>query len=226
MTHERIQLELRNITFGYQNAEPALKNLSLSINKGERIAVLGESGTGKSSLLRVISGLERILDGEIFFDGQLVAARGFHLPAEVRKVGMVFQDWAVFPHLSVRENIVFGLESRGKNPQDRQRAELMLSMFELNGFADRMPSTLSGGQLQRVACARALATAPRILLLDEAFSSLDVGLRQRIREQVIHVLESEQTTGILVTHDPAEAAHFAQRIFYLDCGVLSTSSNN
>jgi iron(III) transport system ATP-binding protein len=214
-------LELKNVTFGYRGVEPALINLSLSINKGERIAVLGESGTGKSSLLRVISGLERILQGEILIDGELIASSFFHLPAERRNIGMVFQDWAVFPHLSVIDNICFGLKSRGKNPADRARAEKMLAMFELDSLAHRMPSTLSGGQLQRVACARAIAPAPRMLLMDEAFSSLDAGLRQRVRRQVIEALEAEKTTSILVTHDQSEAEHFARRIFFLQNGTLS-----
>jgi iron(III) transport system ATP-binding protein len=214
-------LELKNIYFGYAASEPAIRGLSLAANVGERIAILGESGTGKSSLLRTIAGLEKISAGEIFIHGQKIADEKLHTPAEKRHVGMVFQDWAVFPHLSVFANVAFGLSSRGKNIQDRDRVEELLAKFELLDLAQRMPSTLSGGQLQRVACARALAPRPQILLLDEAFSSLDVGLRQRIRAQVLAALESEKMTCLLVTHDPAEANEFAHRILHLENGRLS-----
>lgn len=221
MNKSTAALEIKNIYFGYVGSEPAIRGLSLTANAGERIAILGESGTGKSSLLRTIAGLEKINAGEISIHGQKISDDRFHTPAERRHVGMVFQDWAVFPHLSVFDNVAFGLSSRGKSSQDCQRVEELLTKFELLELAQRMPSTLSGGQLQRVACARALAPRPQILLLDEAFSSLDVGLRQRIRAQVLAALDSEKITCLLVTHDPAEAEEFAHRVVHLKNGRLS-----
>jgi len=213
-------LELKNVSFGYTQDLFPLRELGLSVDRGEHIAVLGESGTGKSSLLRIIAGLEKVASGEVFIDGELVASCTHHRPPEKRKVGMVFQDWAVFPHLSVAENIGFGLTCRGKSQNGRERVERLLTAFELNEFALRAPHTLSGGQLQRVACARALAPSPRILLLDEAFSSLDLGLRQRVRAQVFEALRSEGVTVLMVTHDPSEAFECAERVFELKEGSL------
>jgi iron(III) transport system ATP-binding protein len=213
-------LELNNVVFGYSGQQPLLNKLSLSMGTRERIAVLGCSGIGKSSLLRVIAGLERPSQGQISIHGTLVCGTQFHQPPEKRKVGMVFQDWAVFPHLTVFENIAFGLPERGRSPQEIERVEHLLQAFELEAFSRRAPSTLSGGQLQRVACARAMAPRPKILLMDEAFSSLDVHLRQRIREQVLRALEQEGTPSLLVTHDPIEGTEFAHRVFKLEQGQL------
>lgn len=214
-------LEMKNVAFGYRNSGLTLAGMSFEVGEGERIAILGESGVGKSSLLRVIAGLEKITSGQIFIHGRLVSSENVHCAAEERKVGMVFQDWAVFPHLSVFENIAFGLRSRGeKKNVERERVTQLLEEFELEGLALRSPDTLSGGQLQRVACARALAPRPEILLLDEAFSSLDVGLRKRIREQVIKALKIERATSVLVTHDPDEALEFADRVFQMCDGIL------
>lgn len=213
-------LELKNVSFGYTQDLFPLRELNLSVNPGEHIAVLGESGTGKSSLLRIIAGLEKVVSGEVFIDGDLVSSNTQHRPPEKRKVGMVFQDWAVFPHLNVYENVGFGLPCRGKSQSGRERVERLLNAFELNDFALRAPHTLSGGQLQRVACARALAPSPRILLLDEAFSSLDLGLRQRVRTQVFEALRSEGVTVLMVTHDPSEAFDCSERVFEFKEGSL------
>ncbi|MEN9825073.1 MAG: hypothetical protein RI953_818 [Pseudomonadota bacterium] len=220
MTEKPVSLELRNVVFGYSNQEPTINGLSISIRAGERVSVLGNSGIGKSSLLRVIAGLERISAGMICLHEKIVSGPGHHELPERRRVGMVFQDWAVFPHLTVFKNIAFGLATRGTSPEDRGRVEQMLQEFEISELSGRMPDTLSGGQLQRVACARAIAPRPEILLLDEAFSSLDVDLRGRVRQQVITALEHEGTTSLLVTHDPIEAFEFAHRVFTLENGRL------
>lgn len=214
-------LELKNVSFGYTQELFPLRGLSLSVNPGEHIAVLGESGSGKSSLLRIIAGLEKVASGEVVIDGEVVSSSAYHRPPEKRKVGMVFQDWAVFPYLSVAENIGFGLACRGKSQSGRERVERLLTSFELNELSLRAPHTLSGGQLQRVACARALAPSPRILLLDEAFSSLDLGLRQRVRAQVFDALRHEGVTVLMVTHDPSEAFECAERVFELKEGSLT-----
>jgi iron(III) transport system ATP-binding protein len=210
-----IALELKNLTFRHRENEPTLSQVNLVVKKGERIAILGASGAGKSTLLRVIAGLEKVESGEVVISGRTMSSPAAHVKPEERKVGMVFQDWAVFPHLTVFQNIAFGLPNRGKTSEERDRVLTLLQKFELEGLETRSPSSLSGGQLQRVACARSLAPQPEILLFDEAFSSLDVGLRHRVRQQVVEALESERTTSLLVTHDPSEAAQFAQRIFQL-----------
>lgn len=220
-----LSLELKDVVFRYGVARAILDRLNFSVAAGERVAVLGESGMGKSSLLRVVAGLERISEGQIHLNGKVVSSDSVHSAPERRNVGMVFQDWAVFPHLNVFQNVAFGLDCRGRSQSGRVRVEQLLEEFELVGLDSRSPSTLSGGQLQRVACARALAPRPHVLLLDEAFSSLDVALRQRIRAQVIHALTLEKITSVLVTHDPQEASEFAHRIFYLRNGVLLESGS-
>lgn len=214
-------LELRNVNFGYSKKVQPLRQLNLSVDSGECVAVLGESGMGKSSLLRIVAGLEKVSGGEVFIDAELVSSSTQHLAPEKRKVGMVFQDWAVFPHLSVFENIAFGLKCRGKSQTGKERVQKLLGDFELSELATRLPQTLSGGQLQRVACARALAPSPRMLLLDEAFSSLDLALRQRVRAQVFGALRKEAVTVLMVTHDPAEAFECSGRVFELKEGVLN-----
>jgi iron(III) transport system ATP-binding protein len=220
MSSEVLSLQMNNVTFSYGASNAVIDALTLQIACGERVAILGQSGIGKSSLLRIVAGLEKISAGEIIIHGEKVSTPQLHVPPEKRKVGMVFQDWAVFPHLTVFENIAFGLPRRGKDEVGRARVVELLNEFELQGLGSRMPSTLSGGQLQRVACARALAPKPEILLLDEAFSSLDVSLRQRIRQQVVEALKIEKATSILVTHDLDEAREFADRVLELRGGRL------
>ncbi|MEN9811116.1 MAG: hypothetical protein RLZZ488_2683 [Pseudomonadota bacterium] len=216
-------LEMLNVSFGYGSTKSTLQQLSLSVGSGERVAIVGASGIGKSSLLRVVAGLEKISSGEIHIHGDVVSSAEQFVPPEKRRVGMVFQDWAVFPHLNVFENIAFGLARRGREKLEQQRVEQLLEEFELKDLANRLPSTLSGGQLQRVACARALAPKPEILLLDEAFSSLDVSLRQRIRQQVLQALKLEKASCLLVTHDHDEAAEFADRVLEMRDGRLFDS---
>jgi iron(III) transport system ATP-binding protein len=213
-------LSIESIAFGYTASKPLFQNLSLTMNAGERIAILGESGIGKSSLLRVISGLEKILSGTIAIQGRTVSSSQHHQHPSLRNVGMVFQDWAVFPHLTVFQNVAFGLRRCGKTEHERNHVHALLASFELTEFASRSPNTLSGGQLQRVACARALAPQPAILLLDEAFSCLNTSLRQKVRTQFIEA--SQNTSCILVTHDEQEAHEFGQRVFEFQSHGLKT----
>ncbi len=182
--------------------QQVLDDVSLQIAAGSVLALLGPSGCGKTTLLRSIAGLVEPQRGSITLGGRQVAGPGIFVPPERRHVGMVFQDWALFPHLSVARNVGFGLSRGSRRTGDVGRA---LQLVGLLDCADRLPSTLSGGQQQRVALARALATRPRVLLLDEPFSNLDATLRTQLREEVVDLLRSVGTTAIFVTHDQQEA---------------------
>ncbi len=186
-----------------------VRNLSLSVMRGEILALLGSSGCGKTTMLRMIAGLETVDGGCIEVDGDLVAGAGRHEPPERRRIGMVFQDYALFPHLSVGKNVGFGL-ARGSD--HRRRIDEALELVGLGGFADRLPQDLSGGQQQRVALARALAPQPKILLMDEPFSNLDPDLRVSVRGEVRDILKAAGATAVLVTHDQEEALSMADQV--------------
>jgi iron(III) transport system ATP-binding protein len=220
MNTNNIKLCFEDVCFQYPGSGRVVSKLGFSVARGERLAILGESGTGKSTILRLIAGLEKVTDGCIWVNGNLVSSPQIHVQPSGRGVGMVFQEWAVFPHLSVFENVAFGLSRRGKTEQEKARVMHLLQIFEILELANRSPQTLSGGQLQRVACARALAQKPEILLLDEAFSSLDSKMRERVRGQVLAALKRENTTSILVTHSGTEARAFADRVLTLAEGLL------
>jgi iron(III) transport system ATP-binding protein len=179
-----------------------LRGVDLAVPPGSIVALLGPSGCGKTTLLRTIAGLERIDEGSISVGGTVVAARGHHLPPERRSVGMVFQDWALFPHLDVGRNVGYGLPRRERNAG---RVERALDLVGLGGMARRSPSTLSGGQKQRVALARAIAPEPAVLLLDEPFSNLDTTLRVQVRTELHRLLVELRITAVFVTHDQEEA---------------------
>ncbi|GJD48484.1 Fe(3+) ions import ATP-binding protein FbpC [Methylobacterium crusticola] len=188
----------------------ALDGVSLEVRPGEVVALLGDSGCGKSTLLRVVAGLERPDEGRVRLDGRLVAGPGVAVPPEARGVGLMFQDYALFPHLSVAENIGFGL--RGRPAAAREAAASLLEQVGLAGQAGSYPQTLSGGEQQRVALVRALAPGPRLLLLDEPFSNLDRRMRDRVRDETVALLRRTGTTALMVTHDPEEALAVATRI--------------
>jgi iron(III) transport system ATP-binding protein len=197
----------------------AVDDVSFELERGSILCLLGASGSGKSSVLRLIAGLERPTSGQIFIDGRTVADHDVFVEPERRHVGMVFQDFALFPHLTVRGNVAFGL--RGRSAADIERTvTTLLSDVELLDRAGSYPHMLSGGERQRVALARALAPGPQILLMDEPFSSLDARLRDQVREQTIDLLRRRETTTILVTHDPSEAMRVADRIGVLTQGRL------
>ena len=186
----------------------AVDRASLSIAPGELVAVLGPSGCGKTTLLRLIAGFEAPDSGTIRIRGSLVAGDGAWVAPERRKVGMVFQDYALFPHLSVAENVGFGLPRRRRQP----RVAELLSLVGLDGLAHRYPHQLSGGEQQRVALARALAPEPELILLDEPWSNVDPHLRSTLRREVVAVLEQLGLTALLVTHDREEALSLAHRV--------------
>ncbi|WP_290647812.1 ABC transporter ATP-binding protein [Aquisalimonas sp.] len=201
-------------------AQSAVAGVDLTVCPHEVVCLLGPSGCGKTTLLRIAAGLETLQEGEVAIDGQTVAAPGRHpVPPERRNVGLVFQDSALFPHLSVADNIGFGLSERSGRAR-RERVFALLKQLRIAQFADSFPHTLSGGQQQRVALARALAPAPRLMLLDEPFSSLDARLRNQIRDDTLHVLKDSGTGTLLVTHDPEEALFMADRIALMRDGRI------
>ena len=195
--------------------QPVVSNLNLKVATGEILAVLGPSGCGKTTMLRLIAGFEQLDGGRITIAGQQVAGPGQQLPPEKRRVGMVFQDYAIFPHLTVQQNIAFGL-GRGQTV----RAQEMLDFVGLTGQGDKMPHELSGGQQQRVALARALAPQPAILLLDEPFSNLDAALRLEVRAEVRNLLKKSAMTAIFVTHDQEEALFMGDQVAVMRAGRL------
>lgn len=197
----------------------ALSEVSLSVASGEVLCLLGPSGSGKSTLLRLIAGIERPSAGRVTIAGREVAGPRVFVEPEQRSVGMVFQDFALFPHLTVAENVGFGLKGLTRADAAR-RVEAMLERVNLTRYAASYPHILSGGERQRVALARALAPAPRILLMDEPFSSLDGRLRDRVRQQTMELLREMGTTTVVVTHDPDEALRIADRIALLRAGSL------
>ncbi len=211
-------LELKSVTQSYAT-ELVLRGLSFTLAEGEIGCLLGPSGCGKTTVLRVIAGFEPIAGGEIVLNGERVSAPGFVLPAEKRRIGMVFQDYALFPHLDVAANIGFGLRALSRAGRAR-RVEELLQTVGLAGSGRAYPHELSGGQQQRVALARALAPRPDLLLLDEPFSSLDVALRERLSLEVREILKQQGTTAIIVTHDQQEAFAMADVIGVMDKGEI------
>lgn len=194
----------------------AVNGVTFDVERGELLCLLGPSGCGKTTVLRLVAGLERLDDGVIEIAGRRVADRDLHLPPEQRKVGMVFQDFALFPHLTVAENVAYGLRGR----RSGERIRRLLDLVGLGHCADRMPHELSGGQQQRLALARALGPEPHIVLLDEPFSNLDQNLRRHLRQEVRAILAEAGTTAIFVTHDQEEALSMSDRLALMWDGQL------
>jgi iron(III) transport system ATP-binding protein len=212
------ELVLDSVSQSY-GGRPIIDRLSFTLPQGAIGCLLGPSGCGKTTALRCISGFEPIREGSIRIGGEAVSRPDWMLPAEKRRVGMVFQDYALFPHLTVAGNVGFGL--RGQPPADaRARVEALLDLVGLSGHADRHPHQLSGGQQQRVALARALAPRPRLILMDEPFSNLDVELRERLSLEVRDILKREAMTALIVTHDQHEAFALADWICVMHEGRI------
>jgi iron(III) transport system ATP-binding protein len=212
-------LEVASITHGFSDGTKVLQDFSIKMGAGEIISLLGPSGCGKTTTLRLIAGLEPLQEGTIKIGGLTASSEDSHTPPENRNVGMMFQDYALFPHLSVFDNVMFGL---GKLPKDerRDRATKALADVGLSEHRDRKPATLSGGQQQRVALARAIAPNPQLLLLDEPFSDLDTELRRNVRTDTIRVLKSAGVGALMVTHDPEEALYMSDRIAVMKDGRI------
>jgi iron(III) transport system ATP-binding protein len=207
-------LELDGVTKEYDD-EPAVEDLSVRVRDGEFLTLLGPSGCGKTTTLRLVAGLETPDDGEVSIAGDTVAGDGRAVKPEDRDVGLVFQEFALFPHMTVEENIAFGLDGA-----DGGRVDEMLELVGLEEHRDKKPDQLSGGQRQRVALARSLAPEPDVLLLDEPFSNLDVGLRVRMREEVRRITKEAGVTTVSVTHDQEEALSISDRVGVMNDGRL------
>ncbi len=211
----RLDIQHINCTFG---GAPAVRDVSLSLLPGQVTCLLGPSGCGKSTTLRIVAGVEAQDSGSIYVDGQLMCDGVNTTPPEGRSIGLMFQDFALFPHLCVWRNVAFGLT--GPKRQQRAEAERLLARVDLDGYADKMPHELSGGEQQRVALARAVAPKPKIMLLDEPFSGLDDRLRDEVRESTLNVLREEGTAVLMVTHDPSEAMKMADEIALMRNGRI------
>ena len=204
------RLEIKDLRRSYQG-RTVVDGVSLRIQPGQVTCLLGPSGCGKSTTLRMIAGVEMQDSGSIYVDGKLICDTVFRVPPERREIGLMFQDFALFPHLSVAENVSFGLKNIGKADK-RARVEELLERVDLLRFIDGYPHQLSGGEQQRVALARALAPKPRIMLMDEPFSGLDNRLRDGIRDETLSILKEQDTAVLLVTHEPDEAMRMADQI--------------
>ena len=211
-------LQIDDVRHRFDGPE-VVRGVSLALDAGEFLCLLGPSGCGKTTLLRLAAGLEQVQKGQVSIGGQVVGnGNGVHIPPEARRVGLMFQDFALFPHLTVRQNILFGVN--GGDTARRGWVEETAQRLGISKLMDAYPHTLSGGQQQRAALARAIAPAPRVLLLDEPFSGLDVTRRAEVREQTQAMLQDTGIATLMVTHDPEEAMFMADRILVMDKGRI------
>ncbi len=218
-----VHLQISNLSHHYGdncNDGLTINSINLSIKQGETLGLLGPSGCGKTTLLRLIAGFEQPHTGSIYFENELISSPSYLLPPERRGIGMVFQDYALFPHLNVWNNVCFGVKAK----KDNTRANWLLELLGLDGLKNRYPHELSGGQRQRLGLARALAPGTSLVLLDEPFSSLDVEVRNRLRNELSNVLNSCSASAILVTHDPQEALGICDRVAVMRDGLIHQCS--
>jgi iron(III) transport system ATP-binding protein len=211
-------ISLQNISKSFDNNN-VLKDISLDIKQGETVALLGQSGSGKSTLLNIIAGFEHQDTGTFEYFGQTIFDDSNYVEPEKRNIGFVFQDYALFPHLTVGENIAFGMNSKDTKIKENKIKKL-LSLVHLPNIIDQYPSSLSGGQQQRVAIARVLARESELILFDEPFSSIDVLLKQTLLEQIKLIIKENNKTAIFVTHDPREAIILADKIAFMEDGKI------
>ena len=195
-------LELKDLSHSYDGSEISLKNISLIVNKAEKVSVLGPSGSGKSTLLRLIAGLEKPYSGTITIQGKIVSDQDHMVAPEKRNVGLVVQNKALFPHLTVEKNIGFGIR---KNQEKTKIIADLLSLFKIEHLSNKYPHEISGGEQQRTAIARSMAPGPELLMLDEPFSALDRELKEELYAELNHIFNERQQTIMLVTHDLDEA---------------------
>ena len=209
-------LNVKNLHHSYGDIE-ALHNLKFSIDNNSIVSVLGPSGCGKTTLIRVIAGLEEIQKGEIFLDNNLVANNKFNTPPEKRPISYVFQDFALFPHMTVLENISF---AAGSQHNKKQLLNQVIKLAKVEEFLKKYPHYLSGGEQQRVALARSIAVQPKLLLLDEPFSDLDSNLKREIIDDTLHLINSLESSAILVTHNAEEAMFLSDTIIVMEKGAI------
>jgi iron(III) transport system ATP-binding protein len=214
-------VDIRNLSFAYEKNNALIDNVSLTVKKGDIVALIGDSGSGKSTLLRLISGLEVPMSGEILLNQKTIYNKNTFVKPEHRSVGMVFQDYALFPHMKVNKNIRFGISKLPKRDQDNI-TDAVLKLVNLPHKKHSYPHALSGGEQQRVALARALATHPDLLLLDEPFSNLDARLKTQVREDLKAILNKADTTCILVTHDIEDAKAIADVVYHIENGNINS----
>ena len=214
------KLELKQISYSLPEKKNILSDLNFSVSKGEFVSILGASGSGKTTLLKIICGLNRESSGTILLDNVVISSKNHFIPSHKRNIGLVIQDKALFPHLTIEKNIEFGI-TNNKN-KDIITTELM-SIFKISDHTKKYPHELSGGEQQRVALARALAPKPEILLLDEPFNGLDIELKKQILSDLETILKKTNTTTIMVTHDLEDADKLANSIFYIKDGKLTAS---
>lgn len=218
-------LQIQGLGRQYEGEKPfTIQQIDLTLEQGEILALVGESGSGKTTILRLIGGLETPDTGSIVLNGRTLNDKGKYLPPEERHLGYVFQDYALFPHMTVGKNIVFGLSKLGADEKAKALAEI-IDLVGLKGFENRYPHELSGGEQQRVALARALVTKPGLLLLDEPFSNLDFIKKDQVRRSVKEIIRRTNTTAIFVTHDTREALSMADKIIVLKEGRILQEGN-
>lgn len=215
-----MSLQIQNVSKKFNHFR-AVDNVSFTVEPGEIVSILGPSGCGKSTLLQIVAGLQSLDEGEIKLNGEVISSPRFTLPSEKRGINMVFQDYALWPHMTVLQNIFYGSKIRKVNKQEQvENKDFLFNLLQLSGLENRYPSELSGGQQQRVAIARALSTKPALLLLDEPLSNLDMQLRFEMRNELSYLLRQLGTTALHVTHDPIEAYALADRILMLREGKI------
>ncbi|MGM8213645.1 ABC transporter ATP-binding protein [Virgibacillus sp. W0430] len=211
-------ITIEDLRFCYGNKDHIINNFNLTIEKGEIVSILGESGSGKSTILRLLSGLETPCSGAIKINNEVIVDDLHFVLPEKRGIGMVFQDYALFPHMNVAENVQFGLK-RLSRKEKKQRVNEVLNLVKMEKFAKRYPHELSGGQQQRVALARTLAPKPKLLLLDEPFSNLDADLQIKIRNELKDIIKATGITSLFVTHDREDSRAIADRIITMRDGA-------
>ena len=215
---KKISLSLSKIKHSYNNKDFILNDINLDVSEGEIVAILGSSGCGKSTLLRLITGLEKLNYGEIKIFGKIIANKDFSTQTNYRNIGLVLQEKVLFPHLSVLENVKFGI--KGNKSFRTKKALDLLNLFRVDQYINSYPNNISGGEQQRVAIARAIAPDPQILLMDEPFASLDEDLRKDLRHETKKILNINNITCIIVTHDIEDANSMADRIIKLKDGQI------
>ena len=218
-----LAVQIKNINYSIRK-RPILQNINFELNKDTIACILGPSGSGKTTLLKLIAGLEKVQSGSIFINGQEVSNPKKHTPTEKRKIGFLFQDYALFPHLTVEENIKYPINFKNSN----YKIEDIINLIKLPNSLQKYPHELSGGEQQRVALARSIISQPDLLLLDEPFSSLDLNLREEVRDDTLHFLQKSNVSSIIVTHDPFEAMFISNQISIINNSgsIIQTGSPN